>query len=62
MKISLTMNQLSRVEMAVSALEAISCLCAHSAPDEGLEQVNAHGFSCLLDILTNEIREGTRHE
>ena len=50
---------ISRINMATSALSAISDLCSQAAMERSdLDQVNADNFACLLGIIVNELQQG----
>ena len=59
MSVSLTFEQISKLDRAVSALDALTCLCGSIAAGTGLENVGAENMAQLLDIITEQLREGS---
>ena len=59
MSVSLTFHQIAKVERAISALDALTCLCGSIPAGTGMENVGAEELAQLLDIITEQLREGS---
>ena len=58
----LTGEQITKVELAVLAMDAVSSLCSQIPPHQALDQVSGESMACLLDLIIAEIREGTTYD
>lgn len=59
MSVSLTFHQIAKVERAISALDALTTLCGSIPADTCMENVGAASMSQLLDLITEQLREGS---